>query len=331
MQGVLELVAGIGVAEGGRMKTVRLMSIVCPLSSVMTCSLKCLIVTALQGITNRIAHSKKTAKLTQVKARVAAVVMTETYLKAVMAMIEYAEMTKHVIVSRMMLATVLVEEKTLVTLADAANTGKRIIMMMVTTINSKIATAITAEIAITTAMMMATTISHRTNDAHHVKTSVSVSDHPINVMTVVLTVAKTEDNVMLQTMTMTKLIALATMMIVVTVTRPRVHFVQTTGSPQYAVTSLHSVDAITTIAESTMMIMNMITATTDMIDLVLEGGAVMMLMLICTMMLDVILVQEQVSPYMHTHSYIACDENTAQHLKSHKHHNLEKYLVKSSG
>jgi hypothetical protein len=78
MQGVLELVAGIGVAEGGRMKTMMLMSIVCPLSSVMTCSLKCLIATALQGITNRIAYSKKTAKLTQVKVRVAAVVMTET-------------------------------------------------------------------------------------------------------------------------------------------------------------------------------------------------------------------------------------------------------------
>jgi hypothetical protein len=126
---------------------------------------------------------------------------------------------KHVIVCRTMLAMVLVEEKTLVTLADAANTGKRMIMMMVTTINSKFATAITAEIAITPAMIMTTTIGHRTNDTHHAKASVSVSDHPINVMTVVLTVAKTEDNVMIQTMTMMKPTALATMMIVVTVTR----------------------------------------------------------------------------------------------------------------
>jgi hypothetical protein len=79
-----------------------------------------------------------------------------------------------------------------------------------------------------------------------------------------------------------------------------------------------------------MMIMKAITATTDMIDLVLEGGAVMMLILICMMRIAVVLVQEQVSPYMHTHAHIACDEITAQHLKSHEHHSLEKSLVRAA-
>jgi hypothetical protein len=189
------------------------------------------------------------------------------------------------------------------TIADAANTGMRMItvVMMMTTINSKIATVTTAEIAITTVMIMTTTIGYRTSDDPHVKTSVSVSDHLINVMTVVLTVARTGDNVIMRTMTMTNLTAVATMMIIVTVTRLWVQSAQTTDSPQHAVTSRHSVGAISVIAESMMMTMKVITAIMDMIDLALQGGAVMMLTLIYTTRVDVVLVLKQVRLYMHIH------------------------------